>query len=141
MRPRILVALDESDASNRAAELVNRLFRDVDAEVLGINVVPVPTSWMLGVGVGAGGDVWPFAFEDRIARESDRVITESGLETDGTLSELGDPVSAVIDAAQRRDVDLVVVGASDKGWWSRLLDGSVTQGVLRESGRAVLVVP
>jgi nucleotide-binding universal stress UspA family protein len=70
-----------------------------------------------------------------------QVVEESGLETDDTLLEVGDPVTAISEAAEDRDVDLVVVGASDKGWWSRLLEGSVTAGVLKESRRPVLVVP
>jgi nucleotide-binding universal stress UspA family protein len=153
MQRRILVALDDSDASLRVALFVNRFFREVDAEVLGMNVARLPTSWMLANGVGTGTGVWPFpfadggypaweaAFDDRVTAAGTRVIEESGLEADETLLELGDPVAAIVEVAEERDIDLVVVGASEKGWWSRLLQGSVTAGLLHETLRPVLVVP
>jgi nucleotide-binding universal stress UspA family protein len=153
VRLRILVALDESDASRRAAQFVNRFFRNVDAEVLGMNVASLPTSWMLATSAGTGTGVWPFpfmesdeypasaAFDDRVVEGATRVIEESGLQTERQVLELGDPVAAITETAEERNVDLVVLGASEKGWWSRLLDPSVTAGVLHEARRPVLVVP
>jgi nucleotide-binding universal stress UspA family protein len=133
---------------------VNRFFSDVNADVLGMNVAPVPTPWMLVSGGSVGAGVWPFPFGDptgyrmtdselvrRTTEAGTRVVEESGLETDDTLLEVGDPVTAISEAAEHHDADLVVVGASDKGWWSRLLEGSVTAGVLQHSRRPVLVVP
>jgi hypothetical protein len=37
VRPRILLAFDESEPSKRAAQFINRSFQDVDAGVLGFN--------------------------------------------------------------------------------------------------------
>jgi nucleotide-binding universal stress UspA family protein len=81
------------------------------------------------------------AFDDRVVEGATRVIEESGLQTERQVLELGDPVAAITETAEERNVDLVVLGASEKGWWSRLLDPSVTAGVLHEARRPVLVVP
>jgi hypothetical protein len=61
MTRRILVALDETDASRTAAEFVNEFFGDRDMEVFAINVARHPIMWYPGYGYPFGV-VAPYQF-------------------------------------------------------------------------------
>lgn len=53
----------------------------------------------------------------------------------------GEPVEAIEQAAEDENADLIVVGSSHKGFLQRILGGSVSERLPRESTRPVLVVP
>jgi nucleotide-binding universal stress UspA family protein len=149
---RILVALDESDASAHAAEFVNRFFSDrSEYEILALNVASVPVPWV-DAGIGYAG-VYPYSYAGPYGPGTDTdVITEvevergeeaihaSGVENADALVEFGEPVSAISAAAVDHDVDLIVVGSHDKGFFKRVLAGSVSEALVRKAPRPVLVV-
>jgi nucleotide-binding universal stress UspA family protein len=152
MTRRILVALDETQASRTAAEFVNEFFGDLDVEVCALNVARLPIMWYPGYGYPFGV-VAPYQFEitqevresegadrEAVQHRAERVIAESGIEVDAADIEFGDPVDAIQEAADERRVDMIVVGSSDKGWWQRLIDGSVSREMVRTADRPVLVV-
>ncbi|HTO12208.1 MAG TPA: universal stress protein, partial [Candidatus Binatia bacterium] len=53
---------------------------------------------------------------------------------------VGYPPDEIVRAAAAAEVDLVVVGARGLGALKRLLLGSVSEGVLRNAERSVLIV-
>ncbi|GAB7079028.1 universal stress protein [Megalodesulfovibrio paquesii] len=53
----------------------------------------------------------------------------------------GDPVETVLETAHDGDFDCIVVGSHGQGMVSRLLVGSVAEGVVRASRIPVLVTP
>ena len=53
----------------------------------------------------------------------------------------GNPVSVILDIANREGADLIVLGAHGMSGAGRVLFGSVTQGVLLRANRSILVVP
>lgn len=53
----------------------------------------------------------------------------------------GTAAGAIARDARELHADLVVLGSHGKGWWDRLLIGSVTERLLNELPAAVLVVP
>jgi nucleotide-binding universal stress UspA family protein len=57
------------------------------------------------------------------------------------LTIAGKPSQEIIDAAERHDCDLIVVGYRGAGRTSRLLFGSTTEGVVRTASVPVLAVP
>jgi nucleotide-binding universal stress UspA family protein len=146
MQRRILVALDESDASRRVAEFVNSFFRDLGVEVLALNVARLPVSWFSTAGYGM---IEPYAWADFASmdetvdaakQQAQEAIEASGIENDEALVEVGDPVDMIRTAATNHKVDLIVVGAHDKGRWLRLLEGSVSDELVHNSQCPVLVV-
>jgi nucleotide-binding universal stress UspA family protein len=149
---RILIALDDSDVSANAARFVEEFFRDMPLEVLAVNVARRRVPWvdpMWGYGyVGAWAYPYPVTSDDPTVQEVEEhekaegreMIERTGLEPDGTIVEVGDPVSVIIGAAVTNDVDLIVVGAHDKGFLQRLFSGSVSQDVVRIAPTPVLVV-
>ena len=53
----------------------------------------------------------------------------------------GSPARSILECAQRDDADLIVLGANNRKGFERLLIGSVTEDVLREAHRDILIVP
>jgi nucleotide-binding universal stress UspA family protein len=68
---------------------------------------------------------------------SDR-FDEAGVEYEVTESS-GDPAEAIIDAADEADADLIVIGGRKRSPAGKALFGSVTQTVILNAGRSVMV--
>jgi nucleotide-binding universal stress UspA family protein len=137
---KLLVALDESPISFRAAREAARLFPD--AEMLVVNVTRSFVPWVTHVEFGAVYPTTPPellapAFdEDQLAARAE----EAGLDSAEVLVLEGDPAGAICAAAEQHDVDVVVVGSHDKGVLRRLIDPSVAHAVVQGTFRPVLVV-
>jgi nucleotide-binding universal stress UspA family protein len=54
--------------------------------------------------------------------------------------ELGDPAERLLEVAEERDADLIVIGSRERGFLARLLGHSVEEAVARRSERDVLLV-
>lgn len=124
----ILVAYDDptTPTLGRAADL---------AEALGATLI-VTT-------VAASGDSEATEEAERLAH--DRLERARGyLDERGLTAELvpatGSPAKAIVELAEQRNADLIVVGTRKKGFFDRLVEGSVNQDVLRRAGCDVLVV-
>jgi nucleotide-binding universal stress UspA family protein len=144
----VLVAIDESDASERVAAFVNRFF-PTDDEIIGLNVATAPVSWVPAM-VGWGG-MFPWGYPDPSLRDAPDIrqelheqtreaVAESGLRGEA-IGAQGDPVDAILDAAERRDADLIVVGSNHRGAIRQVFEPSVSKQVVRHADRPVLVVP
>jgi len=148
---RILVALDDSEASQKAALFVNELFAGTEHEVIGLNVSPAPVPWIPAVGYG---EVYAFpvapagvATPDEVEEAeqhaevvASQTVAESGLEADERYAAVGEVVGEICRAAVDHKVDLIVVGSHDKGAFKRFLTGSVSTSLVHEAPRPVLVV-
>ncbi|MGH9009632.1 MAG: universal stress protein [Acidimicrobiia bacterium] len=140
---RVLVALDESAVSMRAAQEAVRLFSGREAEFLVISVAREPAPW---VPVGGFGlvSVPPPGWEDAARALDETEVAERAKEAGATpaevFTEVGDAIECICAAAEEHDVDVVVVGGHDKGFLRRLLEPSVSAGVVRGTHRPVLVV-
>jgi|ERR671922_1130400 nucleotide-binding universal stress UspA family protein len=147
----ILVAVDETEASRRAAEFVDALFggRD-DVSIVAVNVARVPVDWMPPAPYG-GIYAWPFtvggeraAVDEAVAREEakGRAVATAQAPHDAEVEVvLGEAVEAIERAAEDENADLVVVGSNDKSFLQRLLGGSVSQELARHPTRPLLIVP
>jgi nucleotide-binding universal stress UspA family protein len=159
---RVLVAVDESEGSVRAAETAHRLFGD-DAEYLAVNVTnvvdPSTIPWY-GAGWGAPyaapyGAVWAYRADvpldaregtdategEDIAESHARQLAEqSGLPDAEAVGEEGDPAAAVLRAAEEHHVDVIVVGTDQRGWFDRLVRPSVSKEIIKLAHVPVLVV-
>jgi nucleotide-binding universal stress UspA family protein len=58
-----------------------------------------------------------------------------------TVAALGAAAAQIVDVAQARDVDLIVLGRPSRGTMAELLSGSVSLKVIHTSKIPVLTVP
>jgi nucleotide-binding universal stress UspA family protein len=155
----VLLAVDESEASMEAARRARELF-GTDATYLAVNVAErVPTWTAQPMPWGA---VYPFPLQ--AAAPMVAVPGEATIDADGptapadaardtaetvsaavgvdaaAIGEVGDPASAILDAAASHGADVIVIGSTHKGWWRRLFEGSVSRDVVRESPLPVLLI-
>lgn len=140
----VLIALDESRPSAHAARVAAGLFSPCGAAFTVVNVARTPTPWVGGAGYGIVAPLPPDPswFEHDHADEVDLMERAEvlGLPDPAVLLEVGDPVSVICEAAQRHDIDVIVVGSHDKSALRRLIDPSVADGVVHGSHVPVLVV-
>ena len=140
---KILIALDESPVSARAAREAVRLFSPAGAHFLVVNVATVPTTWVgLDFGVVAPLDIDPKWLETDEEDEADLMALArgAGVADPEIVAIAGDPVTRICSAAEEHGVDVIVVGSHDKSALRRLVDPSVAAGVVRATYRPVLVV-
>lgn len=71
-------------------------------------------------------------------REAKELLEEAGVEVDVTEAS-GDPADAIIDVGDEIDADLIVVGGRKRSPAGKALFGSVTQTVILNGGRPVMV--
>jgi nucleotide-binding universal stress UspA family protein len=124
----ILVAYDDpaSGTLARAADLAEA----TGSTLIVTNVVaPVDSAEVKEAGNEA---------RDRLA-EAGSYLQQRGLSGE-LVPSVGPPAEAILRLAEERRVDLVVVGTRKKGFFERLVEGSVAQNVLRGASCDVLVV-
>ncbi len=158
----VLIAVDDSDTSVRAASTAHHLFGD-GARYTVINVAPhaslmwgeaplayggvyplVPMPGMIsGVPLAVASPEAPTAVDaDRIdvaEQHAGNVAAEAGIPDAQPVGDTGDPAEAIIAAARDHRADVIVVGSHDRGWFSRLIHGSVADDVAREAEVPVLI--
>jgi nucleotide-binding universal stress UspA family protein len=158
----VLIAVDDSDTSVRAATTAHRLFGD-EARYTVLNVAPgaslfwggepiaYGTPYPLYPGVGAVGGV-PLGVQspagpenvtrDRIEvaeQRADDVAQEAGIIDARPVGDTGDAAEAILATARDHGADVIVVGSHDRNWFSRLFTGSVAEAVTRDADIPVLV--
>ena len=148
---RILLALDGSDASLGAAARAHQLFGD-DAEYLAINVFEAPNAIVPTVSDPLiWGAVWRYDVlaateEDReaaraaAAEDARDEAEQAGVGATRAIGKVGDPATAIVEAAGQHAADVIVVGAHQRGWFSRLFDPPVAADVVKRADTPVLVV-
>ncbi len=130
---RILLAVDSSEASQRAAGFVETHLADHEVHtVTAEGLAQVPP-------VYAPGAPATVSIDGRPILETHEVFPD-GSESAEPLSFSHDVATALVEAAETLDVDLIVVGSSDRGLLERIFLGSVSQDVVQKAERPVLVV-
>jgi nucleotide-binding universal stress UspA family protein len=134
---KIVVGYDDTDASRRALERAASVAQAFGSELIVISVAPVMTS------VGrSGGPADPVDPPEKHAKELE--AARSFLEGKGLAAHLvpgvGDPADTIIEVANERSADLVVVGSRELGLIQRLLGQSVSGSVARQAQCDVLIV-
>jgi len=142
----IVVGFDESEPAERALTRATHLAEALDA-MLVVTAVAVPPVPGPGVDVLLPGT--PGRFAEAAAEELDladrhlehaRRLLEGHAARAEFVSQSGAPAEQILEVAEQRDADLIVVGAGDAGFLERLLQGSVTEDVARHTKRDVLIV-
>ena len=131
---RVMVAVDGSDHSKKAAELAIHLAKLWNAQLYFIHVLEednVPSWFREFAKVERLGTADYFDVVDRrlfaplIARAK-----ESEIQVFSGIRARGDPAEEILRNAERKKVDLIVMGSRGLGKFSRVILGSVSTKVL-----------
>lgn len=139
----IVVGVDGSEGSQRAAEHGAAMARHWKARLLLVTVVRTPEGWW---GIG-GAPPSPEALSAALVEGQQRILGDmkSQLNLEGveceTLEELGDPVSRLIAVCDENDADVLVVGRRGAGLAERMILGSVADRLCHLANCPVIVVP
>ena len=139
----IVVGVDGSEGSQRAAEHGVALARHWGAKLKLVTVVRTPEGWW---GIG-GAPPSPEALSAALVEGQQQVLAEleAQLELEGvdyeTLEELGDPAGRLIEICDEQAADLLVIGRRGAGLAERMILGSTADRLTHLSNCPVLVIP
>ncbi|HZO49618.1 MAG TPA: universal stress protein [Gaiellaceae bacterium] len=133
----IVLGYDATPASERALERTAELAKAFGAKVTVTSVARVLMP--AGRGVGPIDPVDPPELHAQELAAAKKKLAELGVEAD-TVTGVGDPARVIVEIADERQADLVVVGTRSAGLFGRLFAGSVSDEVHHEAPCDVLVV-
>lgn len=123
----IVLAYNDTDASNRALERAAELAGFYKAKLVVTSVVPVL--------VGAEPSPEP----GQELQRADARLRELGVEPE-LVEAVGEIAEAIVEVGDSREADLIVVGTREPSQVERLLGQSVSEGVQRMARCDVLIV-
>src|SRR5437764_13678104 len=129
---RILVAVSSPWASEKVAEPLAGLAKQLDAEVLVVHVSR-PSGGQLREQEQADGESAIRLLRDR--------LQERGVPVQDLLMFSDDIARAIINTAVEREVTLIVLGLTGKNVFARLLAGNVPVELIRQTRIPVLILP
>jgi nucleotide-binding universal stress UspA family protein len=146
LRKKILVAIDGSPQSDKAAEEAIRLAAGNQSQfksrVYALLVLPNAPAATYTDFVPAApmteSKKW-----DELRERIFYVVEKCAAEHDIPLEmivEYGDPVDKILGLAKREEIDVIVIGSSGKGFIQRRLKGSVSHKVASNAACSVFVV-
>lgn len=134
---KVLVATDGSLPSSDAVRQLEAMLDGVEAELLVLSVMPYEHH-RPGDGVG-----YPSVTAWQDAQDAVELalvdLRAAAFEADRLIS-LGDPASAIVDAARERKVDMIVLGTHARQGLERWRHGSVAETVARKAPCPVLIL-
>lgn len=139
----IVVGIDGSEGSDRAAKHGAAIARHWEATLLLVTVVRTPEGWW---GIG-GAPPTPEAMSAAIIEGQQKVLgdVQAQLDLEGvtfkTVEELGDPVSRLLAVVEINEADLLVIGRRGAGLAERVVLGSTADRLTHLASCPVLVVP
>lgn len=138
MTDRILIPFDGSPQSKDAVRYAIRTFPD--AELVALTVIdPAEAGYAINEG-GLSEENWYESAREE-AEHTQEILEElddgRGIETDHVL---GRPEKAIVEYVEEADIDQIVMGSHGRTGMTRLLLGSVAEGVMRRSQVPVTII-
>lgn len=133
----IVLGYDGTEASERALERAAEI-----GAAFGSSVIVTSVSTRLGGAVHAGGSGDPadtLETHESMLDAAAKKLSDRGLQAESVLA-LGDADDAILELAEQRGADLIVVGTREPGFFERLMGHSVSESVQRHARCDVLIV-
>ena len=151
----VLIAYDGGDQAKAAIEYAGRFLSANNAYIL---TVWEPIHRQAARAAGMSGMMqhdWSVdspeenenedpAYSEAVAtcREGVEFARKNGFATEPFLVESETAIwSAIVDAAEELDVDIIVTGSRALSGWKSILQSSVSDSIVKNAGRPVLIVP
>lgn len=135
---RVLWATDGSKVSEEALKYAVLFAENFGSDIIGIHVIPKPEKLLFQ----SEFHDWTVKVEENLKSELSslaKTLEAKGIGFEGMVSK-GIPGVEILECARRENANLIVLGKSGLGLLDRLLVGSTTLRVLRESEIPVLAV-
>lgn len=139
----VVVGIDGSEGSQRAAERAVAIARHWGAKLRLVTVVRTPEGWW---GIG-GAPPSPEALSTALVEGQQQILAEveDALDLEGvdyeTVAELGDPVSRLIAVCEIAEADVLIIGRRGAGLAERVILGSTADRLTHLAPCPVMVVP
>ena len=135
---KIIWATDGSKESEEALNYAVFLTKKFGSEIIGIHVIPMPEKLLYETEF----QNWTITVEENIQSKLALIaseLTSQGLNFQGVVLK-GEPNKEIVGFARHEKADLIAIGKRGLGLIDRMLIGSTTLRVLRESNIPVLAV-
>ena len=145
---KILICVDGSESSSKAADLAIEVAKNHGSELIAINVVVSQVGYSYASGMF--GLSTPSAINellDKSRQEANKWFDQIkarasakgvSLKTE-TIASPTSVVPAIVDYAEKNEIDLIVTGTKGRSGFTKLLLGSVASGVVTYSTCPVMV--
>ena len=139
---RIIVPLDGSDSSFRAAKYAIKIAKMANAEIIFMHAVVNPP---YGEGRGAGIMITAYIKEARELAElwyvnAGNMTSKVGVKfVAETILDVASAADSIVNYAESKKADLIVIGTKGRTGLKRLLLGSVASGVVTHASCPVLI--
>lgn len=133
----IVLGYDGSEAAQRALERAAEL-----GAAFGSTVIVASVSTRMGGAVHGGGSSDPsdpIEAHESLLDGATKGLADRGVQAESVLG-VGDTADAILELAEQRGADLIVVGTREPGFFERLLGHSVSESVQRHANCDVLIV-
>ena len=132
----IVLGYDDTAPAKRALERTAQLARAFHADVVVVSVAPVLAPAAHGIGPIDPAD--PPELHEEQLEHATALLRERGVEAESQAA-LGNPAGMILDVAEERDADMIIVGSREVGLVQRLLGQSVSGAVQRKAHCDVLI--
>jgi nucleotide-binding universal stress UspA family protein len=133
----IVVGYDETEAAKRALDRAADLAEALGEKLVVTSVAPVMLSMPRGTGPIDPTDT---PDDHRAELEHARAQLQGRKVEAEFVTALGEPADTILELAEERQADLIVVGTHEPNVLERLLGQSVSQSVARRAHSDVLIV-
>ena len=136
---RIIVPLDGSDSSFRAAKYAIKVAKMANAEICFVHAVVNPPYGSAGVMITAYikearelAELWYVSAGNMASKEGVKFMAE-------TILDVASAADSIVNYAESKKADLIVIGTKGRTGLKRLLLGSVASGVVTHANCPVLI--
>ncbi len=140
-----LLALDFDEASKSAGREALAMGVFDHTEVVVMHAFDSPGEGLMRRSLEQSADVDRYIEDegDEAAGNLRDLLSELGLPAScqTVVSMKGTPASAILESARKVDADMIVLGTNQRKGFERALIGSVTEAVIRDARRDVLIIP
>ncbi len=141
MFKKILVALDGSESSQRAAQAALELAEKLKAELIVLHAISPPTSYYHSTIASPTGNAYARKVALSVVGDTKSKAERHGIVVKTEIPEaVSSVVETIINHAVKENVDLIVVGTRGLGGFKKMLLGSVSSGTVSHAHCPVLVV-
>jgi nucleotide-binding universal stress UspA family protein len=134
---KIVLGYDDTPPSRRALERAAQLTKAFNSELIVTSVAPI----MVSAGRSAGG-LDPTDMPEKHQQELNEA--HAYLESQGVTAKyqtaVGEPADTIVELAEQRGADLIIVGSRELNVVKRLLGQSVSEAVSHKAHCDVLIV-